>query len=470
MSKKIIVDEKSDTLEAEKTSKIEDKKINSIEDKKPEEANSKIGENDRENTPEFSKIKPPKTSKKQLGKKGKSKKKVALIISIIIALLAAAGTAVYFIFFFNKKDEQPAQQEVQPEPEIPHYYSKLSGLEIASESENLLPTYCMQVPNGLDGARPQVGLDEAGVVFEAIAEAGITRFAAIFQNPKSTVLGPIRSLRSYYLDWDTPFDCTIVHAGGSPGAIADLNAGNYRDLTENYTYMWRDYNTFIAPNNLMTSPQLLAQFNSDNGYTNSSLHAFPRLLPKEAEEIKIAARKNAGLDRDEAESDDITNCENNDETNCQSKAVTPLITEFSVNFSYSTSFNTDYKYDEATNTYLRSYASGEPHLIYSCIDVEKENPSPKSDCGLAKQLAPSAVVAMMVDEYRDTDGYHEVINSIGTGIAYIFQNGTAIKGSWKKENKASQIEFRDEEGNMISFIPGQLWIAAVPNSSGSVRY
>lgn len=450
-----------------------------IEEEKPEEAESsepkkeekkkKAEKVDKKST-EFNKAKAPKDSKKSLKKQGKSKKKVVLIIAIVIALLAAAGTAVYFIFFHNKKTEEPAQEE-PPAPEPPHYYSKLTGLEIASEADNLLPTYCMQVPNGLDGARPQVGIDEAGVVFEAIAEAGITRFAAIFQNPQSTVLGPIRSLRSYYLDWDTPFDCTIVHAGGSPGALADLRAGNYRDMTENYTYMWRDYNTFIAPNNLMTSPKLLAQFNADNGYNSSTLQAFPRLLPKEADEAVKTARKNAGLDQPEGEENKQTDCGTNTEgTDCQATPVTPLVTHFAINFSYSTSFNTEYTYDEKTNTYPRSYASGEPHLIYSCIGVEKDEPSPKADCGIARQLAPSAVVAMMVDEYRDSDGYHEVINSIGTGIAYIFQNGTAIKGSWKKENKASQIEFRDADGNIISFTPGQLWVAAVPNSIGSVQY
>ena len=43
-------------------------------------------------------------------------------------------------------------------------YSDLTGLEISSKSENSLPTFCIQTPNGTDGARPQAGRDgvEAG--------------------------------------------------------------------------------------------------------------------------------------------------------------------------------------------------------------------------------------------------------------------------------------------------------------------
>ena len=77
---------------------------------------------------------------------------------------------------------------------------------------------------------------------------------------------------------------------------------------------------------------------------------------------------------------------------------------------------------------------------------------------------------MKVDEYLDVDNYHHVIQTIGTGNAYIFQNGTVIRGTWRKNSKSAQIEFRDENDNTVFFTPGQLWIAAVPNSGGSVKY
>ena len=405
------------------------------------------------------KIKPPKNSKA-----GKRKKCIiiTLIVILVLAALGGGGAALYFLVFNKPKDGTAAQPEPEKEPEAPKYYSKLTGLEIASEAENSMPLYCMQIPNGADGPRPQTGLDEAGVVFEAIAEAGITRFAAVFQNPKSKTLGPIRSLRSYYLDWDTPFDCAIVHAGGSDDAVAAVRSGGYHDLTESAVYMWRDYGSYWAPNNLMTSPSLLSDFARDNGYTTASPQTFPRLT---AQEVTDAVAKTKIPDGAE------TNCEGQEGTNCEAaSAEVPLVPQIAVNFGSVPTFNTIYQYDVETNTYRRSYADGSEHLVYNCATAEASEPSPKKDCGLAKQLTPSAVAVMMVDERLDSDNYHHVIQTIGTGTAYVFQNGTAVKGTWKKATKTSQIIFSDSEGNMISFTPGQLWIAAIPNYGGSVQF
>ena len=413
---------------------------------------------------QFNKIKPPLTEAEV--KRKKRKKRIIIAVIIILILAAGAGVAAFFILNQPKNDDS-AKSESSAK-----IYSKLSGLEIEKESDNSLPTYCVQMPNGTDGARPQIGLDQAPIVFEAIAEAGITRFAAVFQNPTSKVIGPIRSLRSYYLDWDTPFDCTIVHAGGSNEAIEELAAGKYRDLTESYDYMWRDESGYWAPNNLMTSPQLLEKFATANNYRTSDPKAFPRLTPDEVSNFVANNSVDADGNSTSGGSDSNSNSNSNsnsDSTDKKSNSV-KLASNIEVNFGSNAAFNTIYKYDQKTNSYLRSYASGEEHLVYSCADADKTTPAPKSDCGIAKQIAPSAVAVMMVDEHLDTDNYHHVIQTVGTGIAYVFQNGTVTKGTWKKSSKSAQIEFKDASSNVISFTPGQLWIAAVPNSGGSVNY
>ncbi|MBQ8984652.1 DUF3048 domain-containing protein [Candidatus Saccharibacteria bacterium] len=398
----------------------------------------------------------------------KRRKRIVIIISIIVLLLViGVGVTVFFLFFYHPNEPEVETKEETPEVEIPKYYSKFTGLEIADDSLNSKPLYCIQIPNGIDGARPQTGLNAAGVIFEAIAEAGITRFAAIFQNPGSSVIGPIRSLRSYYLSWDTPFDCTIVHAGGSADASAEVSSGRYRDLNESLVYMWRNYNSYWAPNNLMTSGALLSDYNNSLGYTTSSPAVFPRLKPAEANEAVKVARKKAGLDKQEnpesSGSSDANNAENTEET------TTPLIKEINLNFGYVPAFNVHYVYNEDTNSYLRSYQNGQEHISYDC-PAGMNQPDPKTDCGAATQLSPSVVVAMMVDEYLDTDGYHHVIQTIGSGVAYIFQNGTAEKGTWVKNSKEDQITFKDSTGNVISFTPGQIIISALPNSTGSISY
>ena len=81
-------------------------------------------------------------------------------------------------------------------------------------------------------------------------------------------------------------------------------------------------------------------------------------------------------------------------------------------------------------------------------------------------MSPSVVVAMVVSERRASDNYHEDITTIGSGDAYIFQNGTAIKGTWNKASRADQIRFLDPEGKEIKLAPGQTIVSAVPNYGG----
>jgi len=58
-------------------------------------------------------------------------------------------------------------------------------------------------------ARPQSGLTHADLVFEALAEGGVTRFMGIFYcdvQAEDTTLAPIRSARTYFVDWASGFN------------------------------------------------------------------------------------------------------------------------------------------------------------------------------------------------------------------------------------------------------------------------
>lgn len=397
----------------------------------------------------------PNTKKSKKSKKVKkprtTKQKMVLTALIFIAVLLAAGAITAIVLLLtNKFDVKKAERGEYTEP----VYSILTGEEIASEELNSTPTYCVQIPNGsTDGARPQAGLGQAGVVFEAIAERGITRFAAVFQNATVSVIGPVRSLRSYYLDWDTPFDCTVVHSGGSDDAIASINAGGQRNLDENLEYMWREDSDRYW-NNLFTSPANINQFNTDMGYTSSDVKAFARYTPDEANAII------AKINTCEAE----TTADETD-TECQ---PTEIVDNISIGFGSIPMYNTVYQYDLETNSYLRSYADGNAHLSYNCPSDLSE-PDTKTACGEPIQIAPRAVVAMFVQENTASDDYHEDISTISSGSALVFQNGGVTEVTWSKTAQNSQIIFRDAAGEEIKFTPGQLWIAAVPQY-GSVNY
>ncbi len=380
--------------------------------------------------------------------------KVLLAIGII-GIIGGSGCLVAGFLKNSSNTEKITFPDLTSEKADEKVYSALTGEVLADSAQKTAPTYCIQTPNGTDGARPQAGLTEAGVVFEAIAEAGITRFAAIYQNPTSSVIGPIRSLRIYYLDWDTPFDCTIVHAGGADDALQAVSAGGYRDLSEDYNYMYRGTAGNRLWNNLFTTANDLKRFGSDHGYNTSNVKGFARMTPEESKKSRV--------DQTASEVLEITTLTEKD-----TSKVEPTVPSIDLIFGGWASFNVNYEYDAKTNTYLRSYESGANHDVYKCGSDDIGEKNPEDVCELT-QMAPSVVVAMMVKESKDSDNYHEDITSIGSGKVYIFQNGVAIEGTWSKGSRDEQIKFTDNNGKEIKLAPGQTFVSAVPNY-GSVAF
>ena len=403
------------------------------------------------------KAKIDKTEKK-VAKKDKSsadKKLLVLLIIGIVGLIAGVVMVVVAILL-PRAEEGALQFPVLPSKTKEDIsYSPLTGEPLADANLATAPTFCIQTPNGTDGARPQSGLNEAGVVFEAIAEMGITRFAAIYQNPSSAVIGPIRSLRMYYLEWDTPFDCTIVHAGGADDAIAALRSGGYRELDESYSYMYRGTYGVRRWNNLFTTSNYLKKYNDDKGWGSSDVKGFTRMTPKESEENRALALAGEKLNI-------TTPAEEN------TSSIKVQVPEVTMKFGGVPTFNVHYVYDAESNTYLRSYENGVSHDVYNCSAEDLGERNPEDVCELA-QLAPSVVVAIKVAERKASDNYHESIDAIGSGEAFIFQNGSVFKGTWRKDSRQDQIRFTDEAGDEIKLAPGQTFVSAVPNY-GSVEY
>jgi hypothetical protein len=197
------------------------------------------------------------------------------------------------------------------------------------------------------------------------------------------------------------------------------------------------------------------QFSADYGYNTSNITGFKRMSVSES----LKARVNSGV----AEKLVITEPAKADISTI--RASTPTI---SLAFGGWLDYNVNYVYNTDTNSYDRSYANGEPHWIYDCPAENMGEPTPESVCTL-KQMSPSVVAVIMVDESLAWDGYHEDIAAIGNGSAFIFQNGYVIPGVWTKSSVDSQIVFTDAEGKEILLAPGQTFVEAVP-TYGGVEY
>jgi hypothetical protein len=339
-------------------------------------------------------------------------RKLAIIIGIIVVLIIAGGTATA-LYFVNKKPAPATPAKVvKPvvKPPAPKFYSPLTGEIVPDQAATTQAVTAIMIENSPD-ARPQSGLKNAGVIFEAIAEGGITRFAAIYQQEKPTLVGPVRSVRMYYVDWIAAFNASVAHVGGSLAALNEVRNGNYRDIDQffNGNYYYRSTDRY-APHNVYTTFEKLDALNTSKGYTSSAFTGFTR-------KDSVASK-------------------------------TPTATSMSVNIS-SALFDSSYAYNASTNTYDRS-EGGVPHM-------DREN----------GQISPRVVIVMTIPERTVLeDGYREQIDAIGSGKAVIFQDGTTTEVTWSKASKLDQITFTDAAGKDVPLARGQTWLTSVPQDGG----
>lgn len=342
----------------------------------------------------------------------------ASIIVASVVVLAITGGVSYALTRPNKPLPSAAKVEPKLAKPVP-ITSPLTGLEVSAD-DTKRPTISVMIENTVF-ARPQSGLKEAGVVYEAIAEAGITRFLAIYQEGKPGNIGPVRSSRPYYVDWARGFDAMYSHAGGSPDALAKIKADGAKDLDQfaNPDF-YRRISTRQAPHNLYTDIGQLSTASNQKGWTTSKFTSWPR-----KKEIAADKRTIAG-------------------------AITA--SQIDMNISGPT-YNSHYDYVLESNSYKRS-EGGEGH-----IDAESK-----------EQLSPKVVIALIVPYALEADGYHSNYQLDGTGSMVVFQDGVATKGTWTRTNidtagAAAQYEFSDEAGQPLKLNAGQTWLTVLGDAS-----
>lgn len=345
-----------------------------------------------------------------------SKRRKIITCSAAVVILGAAGAGIYFAFFHHKPTIPRVAKTVIVNNKPVTVASPLTGLQVAPDLAKR-PVTAIMIENSTE-ARPQSGLQDAGIVYEAIAEGGVTRFMALFQESRPEYIGPVRSLRPYFIDWFTPFDASIAHVGGSPDALSQIrNGGKDLDQFFNDGAYWR-ISSRPAPHNVYTSFDRLDNLNEAKGYITSSVQSFPR-------------KKEAPL-----------------------KTPTAASIDFAISGPL---YNPHYDYDAKTNSYARS-EGGAPHMdLVSAADTT------------GVQLKPKVVIAMvvpLVNGALDSSGaYYSDYSPNSSGAAYIFQDGGVTTGTWSKSSRDNQIVFADSAGAPIKLNAGQTWITALSATS-----
>lgn len=401
--------------------------------------------------------------------------KTPIVKSLLIALLAyflsAGGSYALTTYLYASDSGSPATPVATPaiggglniDPSAPKTSEcPISGAMFTSAEqkvwESRRPLFVM-IENSLD-ARPQSGLNSADVIYEAIAEGGITRFGAVYYcgvAARDTIVGPVRSARTHFVNLASEYNYPLyTHVGGancSSGdggktcttdkrvqALEQINSYGWggakgNDLNQfsiGFPTFWRDYErigrTVATEHTMYSSTEKLWKYAAGSrSWTNKNPDG--KLDWKD---------KFVGW----AFKDDVD------------PALRGSVSKISFGFweSYH-DMDVVWNYDSAGDFYSRDNG-GSPH----------------TDLNDKSTLTAKVIVVQLVKELGPLDEHkHLLYEVVGTGKGYVFQDGTATEINWAKKDRESRTIFTDKKGKKISFNRGKIMVEILP-ADNTVTY
>ncbi|MGQ9746409.1 MAG: DUF3048 domain-containing protein [Candidatus Caldatribacteriaceae bacterium] len=255
-------------------------------------------------------------------------------------------------------------------------------------------------------ARPQAGLGRADIVYEILAEGGITRFLAIFSSEVADRVGPVRSARPYFALKAFEHDAIFVHSGGSVEAYTYMRelALDRIDEMKNFQPFWREKER-RPPHNLYTSVVSLRQEAQKLGYNR----------PVKSSSFGVASTEN--LDGGTAST---------------------------LKINYAFDYEVKFVFRGDDKQYYR-FINGDPHLD------ESSN----------TQISCTTVLVQVAEHVvKDEEGRLE-IRFVGQGTGWVFNGGKVLPVRWEKKNLRDKTRFYYENGEELRVSPGRMWVEVV---------
>ncbi|MBI5413818.1 DUF3048 domain-containing protein [Candidatus Peregrinibacteria bacterium] len=329
-----------------------------------------------------------------------------LLIGLTTIVIAGVVGACVFIFLGGNIQYEGQQLIIEEGAVItPLFLTPFNGTVPSNE-----PPIGVMIDNELLARSFQKGLSFADFVYEAPTEGNITRFLAIFSPERlPEKIGPIRSARTYFLDWIHEYDGVYTHVGGNPDALARLMKEKIFNADQFYLDKYfRRENVGQTPmeHTMFTGAIKLKQMIADQRWSwNPPAHLMDR------------------------------------EATLRNMERYPAANKITINFGLYT-YTVGYEYDAASGLYLRSQAKL-PHI----------------DHLNNKRIGVKIVVIQHVKSWANGDREMSMsMKTISNGEATVFQNGHAVEATWKKETLDGPTQFFDKKtGVEIIFAQTPTW-------------
>lgn len=309
----------------------------------------------------------------------------------------------------------------------------LTGTQLPPGSRIDHPALAIKVENSV-AARPQAGLEHADIVYEELAEGGITRFLVVYHCSEARSVGPVRSARS--VDPDILLEYAPVlfaYSGANPGVLSKVRSTkgvvDLRHGTNGDAY--RRARGRRAPHNLFTSTGTLRALSDVRGAPETGLVFDARVLASPSPPPAGKAPKPKA-------------------TAPASPASSPTPPPGSaVSFSFAGTTATRYVFDPSLGAYLRFHGPT----------------AHRSEAGPQLRAVNVVVLEVAVREgdIRDAAGnYSPEITVVGSGEAVVLRGGVAVGGRWVRRTLSDRTRLQDAGGRTIALLPGNTWIHLLP--------
>lgn len=279
-----------------------------------------------------------------------------------------------------------------------------------------------------EGARPQTGLNEADIVYEALAEGSITRFAAVFNDNTPEVVGPVRSTRLYYINIAREWDAALVHYGGPstasrPSYVYGKDSEDIKVRVDGVKGAWNSY-----------------FWRSEE--RNRNVHSVYTDLTKIKKLCDYTPSDHTSLSFKDGE------------------AFSEEATHVTVPFTTQKATLVEFKYDKAQDKYIRYQSGSEFEMRTVTKDAngnEKTQTKPMASTNLIVQYAKTYVLE------NDVEG-RRMVETTGSGKCEFFIGGTHSSGTWERADNSSDTTYKLDDGSELNLRPGNTWICLVPSS------
>lgn len=272
------------------------------------------------------------------------------------------------------------------------------------------PALVVKIDN-VEAARPPIGVNMADVVFVEEVEGGLTRLAAVFHSRDPGTVGPVRSVRSTDTKLFPMLNSPLfASSGGNPGVRSELASSNlvevgHSDVPGAYQRMGGRR----APHNLVADSNALRAAASGRGGAPPFLFSY----------------RSAGA----------------------TPGTAVPVGGVNVNFR-----SVENRYEWTGSGWARTQA-GRAH-----VDAN------------GARIAPTNVIVQFV-EYRPSQADENSPDavSVGSGEAWVFTEGTLVRGRWSRDKLSSPTVYSDGAGNPIQLLPGTTWVELARPGTASLR-